>query len=43
VLIEPRRVVDPDEVLTPAEAKKVRHALKQIPRWENKALDQDQA
>ena len=30
VLIEPKRVVDPDEVLTPAEAKKVRHALKQI-------------
>jgi bifunctional DNA-binding transcriptional regulator/antitoxin component of YhaV-PrlF toxin-antitoxin module len=30
VLIKPRRVVDPDDVLTPAEAKKVRHALKQI-------------
>ena len=30
VLIRPKRVVDPDEVLTPAEAKKVRHALKQI-------------
>ena len=30
VLIKPKRVVDPDEVLTPAEAKKVRHALKQI-------------
>jgi bifunctional DNA-binding transcriptional regulator/antitoxin component of YhaV-PrlF toxin-antitoxin module len=30
VLIKPRRVVDPDDVRTPAEAKKVRHALKQI-------------
>jgi antitoxin component of MazEF toxin-antitoxin module len=30
VLIKPRRLVDPDDVLTPAEAKKVRHALKQI-------------
>ena len=30
VLIKPKRVVDPDEVLTPAEAKKVRHAMKQL-------------
>jgi AbrB family looped-hinge helix DNA binding protein len=30
VLIKPKRVVDPDDVLTPAEAKKVRHALKLI-------------
>ena len=30
VLIKPKRVVDPGDVLTPAEAKKVRHALKQV-------------
>lgn len=30
VLIKPKRVVDPCDVLTPAEAKKVRHALKQV-------------
>jgi antitoxin component of MazEF toxin-antitoxin module len=30
VLIKPRRAVDPDAVLTTAEAKKVRHAVKQI-------------
>jgi AbrB family looped-hinge helix DNA binding protein len=30
VLIKPKRVVDPDLVLTPAEAKKVRHGIKQI-------------
>ncbi len=30
VLIKPQRVVHPDDVLTPAEAKKVRHATKQI-------------
>jgi AbrB family looped-hinge helix DNA binding protein len=30
VLIKPRRVVDPDDVLTPEEAKKVRHGMKQI-------------
>ena len=29
VLIKPRRVVDPDDVLTTAEAKRVRHSLKQ--------------
>jgi antitoxin component of MazEF toxin-antitoxin module len=30
VLIKPRRVADPDDVLTPTEAKKLRHGLKQI-------------
>jgi AbrB family looped-hinge helix DNA binding protein len=30
VLIKPKRVVDPDDVLTRAEAKKVRHALQQV-------------
>lgn len=30
VLIKPKRLVDPDDVLTPAEAKKVRHGMKQI-------------
>ena len=30
VLIKPRRLVDPDDVLTPAEARKVRHGMKQI-------------
>ena len=30
VLIKPKRVVDPDDALTPAEAKKVRHGMKQI-------------
>ena len=30
VLIKPRRAVDPGNALTTAEAKKVRHALKQI-------------
>jgi hypothetical protein len=30
VLTKPKQVVDPDDALTPAEAKKVRHALKQI-------------
>jgi AbrB family looped-hinge helix DNA binding protein len=28
VLIKPKRVVDPDDVLTPAEAKKLRRSLK---------------
>jgi len=31
VLIKPKRVADPDDTLTPEEAKKVRHALKQMP------------
>jgi AbrB family looped-hinge helix DNA binding protein len=30
VLIKPKRMVDPDDVLTPSEAKKVRHGMKQI-------------
>lgn len=29
VLVQPRRVVDPDDVLTPAEAKRLRQSLKQ--------------
>ena len=29
VLIKPKRVVDPDDVLTPTEAKKLRQSLKQ--------------
>jgi len=36
VLIKPKRVVDPDDVLTPAEAKKVRHAEAQLKRGESK-------
>jgi bifunctional DNA-binding transcriptional regulator/antitoxin component of YhaV-PrlF toxin-antitoxin module len=30
VLIQPKRVADPEDVLMPAEAKKVRHGMKQI-------------
>ena len=30
VLVKPKRLVDPDEVLTPAEAKKVRQGMEQI-------------
>jgi len=30
VLIKPQRMVDPDDVLTPAEAKNVRRGMKQI-------------
>jgi AbrB family looped-hinge helix DNA binding protein len=30
VVIKPKKLVDPDDVLTPAEAKKVRHGMKQI-------------
>jgi bifunctional DNA-binding transcriptional regulator/antitoxin component of YhaV-PrlF toxin-antitoxin module len=40
VLIKPKRVVDPDDVLTPAEAKKVRHALKQVRQGKTKPLAQ---
>jgi bifunctional DNA-binding transcriptional regulator/antitoxin component of YhaV-PrlF toxin-antitoxin module len=29
VLVKPRRLVDPDDVLTPAEAKRLRQSLKQ--------------
>ena len=38
VLIKPRDGVDPDLVLTPAEAKKVRHALKQVREGKTKPL-----
>jgi hypothetical protein len=38
VLIKPRHGVDPDLVLTPAEAKKVRHALKQVREGKTKPL-----
>ena len=30
VLIKPKKLIDADDVLTPAEAKKVRHGMKQI-------------
>jgi bifunctional DNA-binding transcriptional regulator/antitoxin component of YhaV-PrlF toxin-antitoxin module len=30
VLVKPKRLVDPDDVLTPAEARKVRHGTEQI-------------
>ncbi len=30
VVITPKKLVDPDDVLTPAEAKRVRHGMKQI-------------
>ena len=30
ITIKPKRVVDADDMLTPAEAKKVRHGMKQI-------------
>jgi len=43
VLIKPKRVVDPDDVLTPAEAKKVRHALRQVRQGKTKPFGQDQA
>jgi len=36
VLIRPRRLVDPDDVLTPAQARKVRHALKQASQGQTK-------
>ena len=40
VLIKPKRVVDPDDALTSAEAKKVRHALKQVREGKTKRLAQ---
>ena len=40
VLIKPKRLVDPDGVLTPAEAKKVLHALKQVRQGKTKTLAQ---
>jgi bifunctional DNA-binding transcriptional regulator/antitoxin component of YhaV-PrlF toxin-antitoxin module len=36
VLIKPKRLVDPDDVLTPAEATKVRHGEKQLKRGDSK-------
>jgi AbrB family looped-hinge helix DNA binding protein len=36
VLIKPKRVVDPDDVLTPAEAKLVRRGEAQLERGESK-------
>jgi len=38
VLIKPKHVVDPGDVLTPSEAKKVRHALKQVRQRKMKPL-----
>ncbi len=40
VLIRPKRVVDPDDVLTPAEANKVRQALQQVRQRKMKPLAQ---
>jgi len=40
VLVKPKRVVDPDDVLTPAEAKKVRHGMKQIREGKTKPWPQ---
>jgi uncharacterized membrane protein YgcG len=40
VLIKPKRVVDHDDVLTTAEAKKVRHALQQVRQKKTKPLAQ---
>ena len=40
VLIKPKRVVDPDDTLTPAQAKKVRHALKQVREGKGKPWSQ---
>jgi bifunctional DNA-binding transcriptional regulator/antitoxin component of YhaV-PrlF toxin-antitoxin module len=40
VLIKPKRLVDPDDVLTPAETKKVLHALKQVRQGKTKTLAQ---
>ncbi|MGA2600692.1 MAG: AbrB/MazE/SpoVT family DNA-binding domain-containing protein [Bryobacteraceae bacterium] len=38
VLIKPKRAADPDDVLTPAEAKKIRSALKQVSEGKTKSL-----
>jgi bifunctional DNA-binding transcriptional regulator/antitoxin component of YhaV-PrlF toxin-antitoxin module len=40
VLIKPRRVVDPNDLLTPAEAKKIRHGVKQASQGKVKAWTQ---
>ena len=37
VLVKPRRLVDPDDVLTTAEARKVRHGLRQVKEGKTKA------
>src|SRR5262249_5277629 len=38
--MRPKRLVDPDDVLTPAEAKKVRQALKQVREGKTKPWGQ---
>lgn len=40
VLIKPKRVVDPEDVLSPADAKKVRRALKQVREGKSKPWTQ---
>jgi bifunctional DNA-binding transcriptional regulator/antitoxin component of YhaV-PrlF toxin-antitoxin module len=40
VIIKPKKLVDPDNALTPAEARKVRHALKQVRQGKTKPLAQ---
>lgn len=40
VVVKPKRVVDPDDVLTPSDAKKIRHALKQVRQGKTKPLAQ---
>jgi bifunctional DNA-binding transcriptional regulator/antitoxin component of YhaV-PrlF toxin-antitoxin module len=40
VIIKPKKLVDPDDALTPAEARKVRHALKQVRQGKTKPLAQ---
>lgn len=36
ILLKPKRVVDADDALSPAEAKKVRHALRQVKQGNTK-------
>ena len=40
VIIKPKKLVDTDDALTPAEARKVRHALKQVRQGKTKPLAQ---
>jgi len=40
VLIRPKRLVDPDDVLTPGEAKKVRRAMNQVRQGKTKPWGQ---
>jgi bifunctional DNA-binding transcriptional regulator/antitoxin component of YhaV-PrlF toxin-antitoxin module len=40
VIIKPKKLVDPDNALTPTEARKVRHALKQVRQGKTKPLAQ---